>query len=319
MTTPASALRENRTAGILWMLATIFCFIVLDAIMKYALEEYSLVQVTWGRFFFASIVAVLACGRNITELWRSRSPGIQSLRSTLLMTTTGLFNAGVREVPLATATSIMFFAPILVTLFSIFILAENVGIRRWIGIVVGFAGALIIVRPWEGSTSAFHTGALFLLAASVTNALYQITTRKLRFDLPLTSLLFTAAAGAIVTSLMLPWHWTSPDAKGWLLLVASGVAGALGHLCIIRSFQAAPASVVAPFSYSSLIWATLFGFFIWQEFPDAQTWLGALLDHRRRPLHFFARTQGQGRETHTRSGLGIDQKRSGAMGVKGSL
>jgi drug/metabolite transporter (DMT)-like permease len=268
---------ENRTKGILWMLATMLCFITLDAIMKYALATYPLVQVTWGRFFFASICAVLICGRQLPVFARTESPGIQAIRSVLLMTTTGLFNAGVWQIPLATATTIMFLSPILVTVLSIFLLSEHVGLRRWAGIGVGFLGALIVVNPFGGEGAAINHGALFLIGASLTNALYQVTTRKLRFDHPMTSLLFTAAAGAIVTSFILPWFWKSPDLVGWALFVASGIMGCLGHLCLIRAFHAAPASVVAPYSYSSLVWSTLFGFVIWGETLDGHMLLGASL------------------------------------------
>jgi drug/metabolite transporter (DMT)-like permease len=76
---------------------------------------------------------------------------------------------------------------------------------------------------------------------------------------------------------MVPWFWSWPSAFDWLLLIASGLAGALGHLCLIRALRLAPASVVAPFSYSSLIWATLFGFVIWNDWPDFWTWTGAAL------------------------------------------
>jgi drug/metabolite transporter (DMT)-like permease len=268
---------ENRTVGILWMLATMVCFITLDAIMKYSLQSYSLVQVTWARFFFASIMAVIVCGKNLPQLAISHAPKIQSLRSILLMTTTGLFNAGIMSVPLATGTTIMFMSPILVTLLSIVVLGEHVGLRRWAGIILGFTGALIVMRVWDSGSHGLKFGALFLLAAAFTNASYQITTRKLRHDSPLTSLLFTAAAGALVTSIILPWYWTTPTAFGWLLLVASGIAGCLGHLCIIKAFQAAPASVVAPFSYSSLLWATIAGFVIWHDIPEFTTLIGAAL------------------------------------------
>ncbi len=268
---------EHRLRGIAWMLATMFCFIMLDAVMKYALEVYSLVQVTWGRFFFATLLAGILCARNLPEFMRTKMPLLHTKRSLLLMVTTGLFNAGIVQMPLATATSIMFLTPILVTLLSIFILAEHVGIRRWISIVVGFAGALIIVAPWSGASASLGTGPLFLLAAALTNAFYQITTRQLRGDHHLTTLLYTASAGAIITSMILPWHWQTPDAFGWFLLVSSGVIGCIAHLCIIKAFQSAPASVVAPFAYSSLIWATLFGFVIWQELPAVNTWIGAAL------------------------------------------
>jgi drug/metabolite transporter (DMT)-like permease len=277
MTASQTPPTENRILGIIFMLATMLCFIALDTIMKYSLEHYSLVQVTWARFFFASVFAVLLCGRRLFTLVQSTAPGVQVTRSVLLMTTTGLFNAGISGLPLATATTIMFLTPILVTLMSIALLGESVGIRRWVGIVMGFAGAVIVVQPWANLDSSFTMGALFLLAAAFTNSSYQIATRQVRFDDPLTSLLYTAAGGAVVTSVLLPAHWSTPDVLGWMLMVGSGLAGALGHFFIIRAFRYAPASVVAPFSYSSLIWATLFGFLIWGQLPDVATGIGATL------------------------------------------
>ena len=121
------------------MLATMFCFIALDAMMKTLLETHSLVQVTWGRFFFGTVFAALMCGRKLVPLLKSYAPKKQLLRSVLLMSTTGMFNAGIRSTPLATGTTIMFLSPILVTLLSIPLLGEKVGIRRWSGIVLGHA------------------------------------------------------------------------------------------------------------------------------------------------------------------------------------
>lgn len=288
-----SQLTENRTAGILWMLATMFCFIALDAIMKHLMESYSLVQVTWARFFFASIIAVMACGRSIRRLAVTRHPGLQGGRSLFLMLTTALFNAGIRTTPLATGTTIMFLNPILVTILAIPLLGEKVGLRRWMGVLAGFTGAVIVVRPWEEGLGGHGHGVAFLLAAALLNANYQVLTRKVRGDDPLTSLLYTAAAGAVFTTAVVPWFWTWPSAFDWMLLVASGAAGGLGHLFLIRSYQAAPASVVSPFAYSSLIWAALFGFAIWGDWPDLWTWAGALviigsglyIFHRERMVH----------------------------------
>ena len=268
---------ENRSIGILWMLATMFCFIALDTIMKHLLESYSLIQVTWGRFFFATLVAAVACGPRLGSLAVSRSPKLQLSRSVILMGTTTLFNAGIRSTPLATGTTIMFLSPILVTILSIPMLGEKVGLRRWIGVIIGFAGALIVVQPWNVGLGELGYGVVFLLAAAFCNANYQLITRKVRNDDPMTSLLYTAAAGALVTSVIVPWFWTWPTATGWLLFAASGAMGGLGHLCLIRAVRCAPASVVAPFSYSSLVWATLFGFVIWGDWPDLWTWAGAAL------------------------------------------
>jgi len=286
-------LTENRTRGILWMLATMFCFISLDALMKHLMESYSLVQVTWARFFFATVVAAIACGRSLPALAVSRHPKQQLLRSVFLMATTAMFNAGIRTTPLATATTIMFLNPILVTILAIPLLGEKVGLRRWMGVLFGFLGAVVVVRPWQEGLGAYGHGVLFLLIAAVLNANYQILTRRVRGDDPLTSLLYTAAAGAVVTSLMVPWFWSWPSAFDWLLLAGTGLFGGLGHLFLIRAFRAAPASVVAPFSYSSLLWAALFGFVIWGDWPDLWTWAGAALIigsglyifHRERKAH----------------------------------
>ena len=266
---------ENRTVGILWMLATMFCFIALDAIMKHLLESLPLVQVTWGRFFFATIIAIMVCGKRLPTLLKSKSPKMQGLRAVLLMMTTGAFNAGIRSTPLATGITIMFLSPILITVLSIPLLGEKVGIRRWLGVIAGFAGAVIVVQPWKGGLDVIGAGVLFLLLAALLNANYQLLTRVVRHDAPLTTLVFTAAAGAIVSSFIVPWFWSWPSAYEWMLLVLSGGAGAAGHLCLIRSLRAAPASVVAPFSYSSLIWATVLGYLIWQDWPDVYTWIGA--------------------------------------------
>jgi drug/metabolite transporter (DMT)-like permease len=275
-----TATTENRTKGIMWMLATMLCFIALDAIMKAGMETMSLVQVTWGRFFFATLAAILMAGRNLPRLAVSHMPALQMLRSLLLMVTTGLFNAGIKHVPLATATTIMFMSPIFVTVLSVFLLREHVGIRRWTGVAVAFIGALIVTEPWSASASTeqlLSGGLLFLFAAAFTNAGYQIATRRLRFDAPMTSLLFTAAAGALVTSALLQPYWSAPSLFEWVLLVTSGAIGCISHLCLINAFQNAPASVVAPFSYSSIIWATLFGFAIWGDVPTLSVVAGSAL------------------------------------------
>jgi drug/metabolite transporter (DMT)-like permease len=276
-TASAPAKIENRTAGILWMLATMACFITLDSTMKYALQTLPLLEVTWARFFFATLIAAAIAGRNLPEIARTSQPGMQAFRSLFLAITTGFFNAGIMFVPLPTGTIIMFLSPILVTALSGLVLGEHVGWRRWSSIAVGFLGALIVIRFWETGFSGLNHGALLLLAAAFTNATYQVATRKLRTENPLTTLLYSAALGAVVTSLFVPIHWVWPDWKGWALFIGSGAAGCIGHLCLIRAFSNAPATVVAPFSYSSLVWATLSGFVIWGDLPGGSTLVGAAL------------------------------------------
>ena len=268
---------DNKTTGIFWMLLTMVCFISLDATTKYAMQFYPLLEVTWGRFFFSTAMAFAIAGRRMPALVRSAQPNLQGLRSILLMATTFLFNAGIVYVPLPMGTTIMFLSPIILTMLSSLFLKEQVGWRRWSSIGVGFLGALITIRIWETGVTGVNHGAALLLVSALANATYQMVTRKLRHDAALTTLIYTALAGTIVTSMLAPFVWQPPDAFGWLLLVWAGVAGCLGHLCLIRAFNAAPASVVAPFSYSSLVWATIAGFAIWGDLPTFTTISGAVL------------------------------------------
>ena len=169
----------------------------------------------------------------------------------------------------------MFMSPVIVTILSIPLLGEKVGLRRWIGIAIGFAGALVVMRP---GTESLQLSIVVVLAAAVTNALYQVFTRKLGTrDGPMTSLFYTGVIGALVTTIVAPFYWQPVAGFDWLLFVFAGIAGGIGHLCLIRAFRHAPASVVAPFSYSSLLWATAFGYVLFGDLPDGWTLTGAAL------------------------------------------
>jgi drug/metabolite transporter (DMT)-like permease len=262
----------------MWMLATAFCFASLDTTMKELMLTYSLVQVTWARFFFAAIIATLVAGPALPVVVKSKALGLQLSRSLLLAFITGIFNAGLRLVPLATATTINFLSPVMVTALSMPLLREHVGPRRWAGVGVGFLGALIVVQPWHGSNGTYLFGMVLLLISSLLNANYQIITRKVRlYDEPLTSLFYTAMVGAVVTSIIVPFYWQWPQTLDWLLLIATGLLGGVGHLCLIQALRHAPAALAAPFSYSSLIWTALFGWLFFAEWPALPTWLGAAL------------------------------------------
>ena len=275
---PHAAKVENRTAGIIWMLATMACFITLDSTMKYTLGFYPLLEVNWARFFFATVFAAMIAGRNLPTILKTAQLQWQFIRSLFLAITTGVFNAGIMGVPLPTGTVIMFMTPIIVTMMSSLLLGEHVGWRRWSSIAIGFLGALIVTagNEWAGNTSSFSVG--LLLIAAFTNATYQVVTRQLRTDNPLTTLFYSAALGALLTTLILPFsNWQWPTMGGWALFVGAGLAGCVGHLCLIKAYSYAPAPVIAPFAYSSLIWATLSGFVIWGDLPGGSTLLGAAL------------------------------------------
>jgi drug/metabolite transporter (DMT)-like permease len=262
-------------AGIFLMLTTMMWFLVLDTIAKELLTRAGLplVQVVWARFFFHFLIGTAF----ILFLWprrvHSQKPGLQLVRSALLLSTTALFNAGLSHSSLATATTIMFLTPIVLTVLSVFVLGEHVGPRRWLGVAFGFLGALIVVRP---GMEGFNAGTLYFLAAAATNSAYQLTTRQLSgFDDPRTSFFYTAMVGTVGSSLAVPFAWETPDAFEWTLLVGMGLIGGIGHLFLVLAFDKAPASALAPFSYSALVWAALFGFVFFDEIPDFWTMVGA--------------------------------------------
>lgn len=264
---------DNLKAGIAWMLVTSLFFVSLDVTAKYLVARYPVLEVVWARFFFHLLIAVVILGPRLRSLIKTNSLALQLVRSVFLLATTILFFLGVRLLPLADASAIMFTSPILLTVLAIPLLGEQVGPRRWAAVGIGFLGALIVVRPGLG---VMGSGALFLLGCALCNACYQLITRKLRgTDGPLTTLLYTALAGALGTSLAVPAVWLPPAPGDWPLLVALGAFGCLGHFTLIKAFQSAPAAVVAPFSYASLIWATLFGFLVFGDLPDLWTVAGA--------------------------------------------
>ena len=270
---PVRTQDDNVKAGVAWMLLTTLFFLSLDAVAKHLVSSYPVIQVVWGRFLFHLILAAMILGPRLGFFVRSASLPLQIVRSILLLATTVLFFFGVRLLPLAEASAIMFTSPILLSILAIPFLGEKVGPYRWAAIFVAFLGALVVVRP---GTGVMGVGALFLLGCSFCNAFYQLITRKLRGpDEARTTLLYTALTGTVGASLAVPLVWTPIAAGDWPLFAALGVFGCLGHFTLIKAFQSAPATVVAPFSYASIIWAILYGFLFFGDLPDIWTLVGA--------------------------------------------
>lgn len=292
---------ENHVAGILWMLLTMCLFVSMDTLAKFLTQEFAPQQVAWARFVFHMFWLALFLRKDFLRVPVSASFRMQLIRSSLLMLTTLLFFSGLRTTSLSTASVIMFLSPIFVTVLAIPLLGEQVGIRRWIGVLIGFLGALIIVLPHplpglapDGApldvqavvSDVYLTGVgwipesghLFLIAAAACNALYQIMTRRLRVvDSPMTTLFYSGVMGCVIMSAWAPLVWKPPSAAAWGLMMCVGLIGCVSHFCLIRAFRSAPASLVVPFSYSSLLWATMFGYLVFNALPDRWTLVGATL------------------------------------------
>ena len=261
--------------GILLSIGAIFLFCLMDMQAKYLGQSLSVPQIVWARYATLFIIRmVMFFPKRRWRLFRTRHLGLQLTRSILLLYCTVVFFLAIQYMPLADAVSISFLSPLLVTALSVPLLGEVVGRHRWTAVVIGFIGAMIIVRPGLG---VMHWAAWLLVSVSFGFALYQITTRMIAGkDDAVTSLFFTAAVGAGLATLVVPFFWQTPlDLRHWLMLGSLGVIGGLGHYALIKAFEYAPVAVLASLSYTALPWNTLFGYWVFDDLPDRWTLGGA--------------------------------------------
>jgi len=250
------------------------CFSTLDATAKWLVQDHTLFLVVWARYVGQMVVVTpIAWHRGGRDFWRTAHLRTQLARSVCLVVATVCFFGALRFLPLAEASAITFLAPMFAIVLSMPVLGEKPTRARWIAAIVGFAGILVLVRP---GAAAFHPAAALLVLAALANALYQLLTRKLPKDNPYTTLFYSALVGTAVLSLALPVA-ELPDevtARDGFFLLVLGVLAGLGHYLLIGAFLAAPASLVAPFTYLQMIWATLYGYFIFGQLPDHWSALG---------------------------------------------
>jgi drug/metabolite transporter (DMT)-like permease len=244
--------------------------------MKLLTARYPVLEIVWARFT-GHLIVMLAVflpqyGRRLIA---TRRPLVQIGRSALMLASNGVFVLAIGKVPLATASAIGFTSPLIVTALSVPLLREQVGWRRWSAVMVGFCGAVLIIKPGAG---LHNPAVLLLLASALAYALYQIATRwVMAHDSPATGIIFAALLGSLGTSLVLPFIFVMPKSLLDLaMLLSLGCLGGLGHFLVIKAFQAAPASVIAPLGYIELLGTATLGYLIFANFPDALTWVGAL-------------------------------------------
>lgn len=257
------------------MVAAFLLFTFLDTSAKLLAQEMNSLQIVWARFVgHAVLVAAVLLPRKGTRVLASSNLKLQIVRSIFLFMSTILNFFALRWLQLATTSSIMFTVPLLVAALSVPLLGERVGWRRWTAIAVGFAGVLIIVRPGGAS---LHWAIGLSLCNAVAVALYQITTRKLAArDHSDTTSLYSPLFGTIVLLPLLPFIWEAPSGPlAWVLLCLMGVFGGIGHWLLIIAHRFAPASLLAPFSYTGILWMTTSGYLVFGNLPDEWTVVGA--------------------------------------------
>jgi drug/metabolite transporter (DMT)-like permease len=267
---------RDQKHGIFYMILMTGCVVSMDALAKLLSGEMPLLMVVWGRFLFNFIfIALFFLRQGHRNLARTAKFGLQFLRSLLGLSATLAFWGALVFLPLADCVAIAFISPLLVTALSVPLLGEKVGVHRWVVVIMGFIGVLIIIRPGMG---IMHWAAILPLITALFWANYQITTRILsRFDRALTTLFYTAAGGLLFTTLAVWWVWVTPTFKQWVILSCLGFLGSMGHYLLIKAFEITPASILAPFSYTSILWSILLGYALFGDFPDKLTMTGIVI------------------------------------------
>lgn len=255
---------------------------VVDATAKHLTAEIHPVQIVWGYstaiFLHVALYAAWRAARGPTRfrtLVRTRRPVLQFARAGLLVATICLLFTGFVWLPIAEATVLNFMAPIFVALLSAPLLGERVDAHRWFAVAAGFAGVLIIVRPGSGIA---HFAAIFPLASALAFAGFQLMTRLVsRTDSTLATVFHTGAGTFAWASVIVPFVWQPMSGRQWFGFLALGAVGACAHVCLVRAFALAPAALVSPFNYTKLLWVAILGFFMFGDFPGANTWAGSAL------------------------------------------
>jgi drug/metabolite transporter (DMT)-like permease len=272
--TDHATLRRQRLTGIALMCAAVASFSCLDTTGKYLNHHMPTMQVVWARYFFAFVLSLaFANPFNRPDLLKTTRPFMQAGRSALLLFSTILNLFALRWLQLDEALSILFATPLLVAVLSVPILGERVGWRRWTAIIVGFVGVLVVTRPGFGG---MHPAALLSGGSVICYALYVIWTRILaRTDSNETTQFYTSLVGAVLMTALVPFIWVTPDS--WLtfgLMVLIGALGGGGHFLLIMGHRLAPASTLAPFIYTQIIWTTALGYAVFGDVPHFWTIVG---------------------------------------------
>jgi drug/metabolite transporter (DMT)-like permease len=262
--------------GIMLMFLAMQVVPIMDGIAKFLSMRYPVLEVVWARFFFHFLfmIPVVLWVHGPRGLVVNR-PWLLLARGGLLLIATLCFFTAITEISIPSALSLLFVSPIIVTIASALLLGEQVGIRRWIAVLIGFVAVIIIFRPTIGS---FHWASLLALGAGIAYAFYFLSTRWLTGRAPpRVMLIYQSMLGAVVMSITMFWVWVSPTPTDWILMAALGGIAAGGHYLIIKSFEFAEASLLAPYGFSEIIMATVVAYIGFGNFPDPWTWLGICL------------------------------------------
>jgi drug/metabolite transporter (DMT)-like permease len=257
---------DNSTLGVLLMSLAAFLWVLHDAISKWVMQDYSIYQVLLLRTIF-SLLPILIVLRHEGGTVRLRNARVWVCvgRGCLAVACFLLFLAALPLMPLTDIFAIVMSAPLLISALSALVLKERVTFRRWVAILIGFSAVVVMVRPGGDVTSP---GALLVVGAVVVYSFAMILTRRLGSTESAGAMTFYSALVFLAVGLIAaPFSWIRPTPIGMLLMAATGLLAGSAQYCLTEAFRIAPPSLVAPFEYTSLLWAMLFGFLVWGDVP----------------------------------------------------
>ncbi|WP_051329895.1 DMT family transporter [Niveispirillum irakense] len=263
-------------AGIAWFQLAILCFGVMDAAIKYLTADFGTWQIMFFRGFFSLIpIAVLIRQSGGLATLRTRQPLSHVGRALVGIAAAFCFFYAYAIMPLADVYAIGFAGPLFMTALSVPVLGEKVGWRRWIAVLVGFAGVMVMLRPGEGLLTLT---ALIPLAAAAFYALTMLYIRVLARTESNAAITFyfVVTMSAVAGIAMIP-DWRMPVGWQWGLLVMVGVIGGVAQIAFTQAFRLTSPSLLAPFEYTAMIWAVLFGYLLFGDVPDRAIWIGSAI------------------------------------------
>ena len=273
---PAEPSRADNLRGAMFMLAGMFIFSAVDAQAKYLTQYMPPLQIVWSRQLGLFFGVLLLIGFRGFAVMRTNHPVLQISRGVAAAMSATLFIVGLNYVALADAVSVTFIAPMVVTILGAILLGERVGVHRWTATLIGFLGTLVVIRPGFDN---FHPGLLLPFSAAILFAVRQIISRHIGHrDRTETTVAYTAITATLMLRVTMPFIWT-PVESGHLILVmvAMSLMAALGEYLVIRALEIGLAVFVSPLHYTIIIWASLYGYFLFGQFPDGWTWAGAAI------------------------------------------
>lgn len=277
MAATLSATAAQNARGATHMLAGVFLFSMMDAMVKWLVADYPVHQIV----FFRTVFALIPCLYFIKQAGgfatlRTKRPLVHAVRGVIGLAAMGCYFYAFALMDLADAKAILFSAPLFMTVLSIPLLGEKVGIFRWSAVLIGFLGVLVILEP---GGEMVQIGALAAIGGAVLYALAMITVRHLSATESAAAITFYFTfIGAIAgTAMVFMFGWVAPSPLDWAFLIGVGFIGGVGQYCLTQAFRYAEAAAIAPLEYTSMAWALLLGFLIWNDIPEIEVFLGIAL------------------------------------------